>query len=195
MKFFSALIITLYCFTLYSQNQSIALKFIPEIALKAGSQTPHIGGQFNIIGGVLYQSKYYGGIGFGYATNMGMGGRTIPLYLDTRLYFSIGNSYIFKKYDEQNNFAVEFQIGALINNNLPYKTGFITSGGIAYRFDFLKIKSFKLPGFYFGPNLEFNYTKIKDNYRGYDVKNGSLMHLMLNLKIAFDINSIKLNPK
>jgi len=193
MKSVFLILFALYGLSISAQDPPLAIKFIPEIALKIGSQIPHVGGEFNISAGVLYQNKYYGGLGFGYATNMGMGGKTFPLFFDTRIYFSFNKALLFKKKDEINNFSAEFQIGALINNNLPYKTGFLASSGIAYRFDFLKIKSFKIPNFYFGPNLEFNYIKFKDNYRGYDIKDGYLKHLVLNFKIAMDINPIKLN--
>ncbi len=179
-------------FNISAQTKSLALKFIPQMSLKIGSQTPHLGGQFDIAGGIFIQNKYLAGIGVGYSTNMGMGGKAFPLYADTRFYFSTDKNILFASHDESNNFFSEVQIGILINQNKPYKTGFIAACGIAYRFDFLKINKFRIPAFYLGPNIEYNSIKFKDEYRGYTIKDGQLKHIMLNIKLAFDINPINL---
>jgi|GEM_PF-5816941 hypothetical protein len=183
------------CFNIYSQEKNLKLKFFPQISLKVGSQSPHIGAQFDLSAGILLKDKYFIGLGGGYATNMGMGGKTFPLYADFKYLFSFKKSFLFKSKDEANNLLAEFQSGMSINSNDPYKTGFIASFGIAYRFDFIKIKTFKFPSFYVGPNLEYNSTSFIDEYRGYNIQDGKIKHLIFNLKIAFDINPINLKKE
>ena len=192
MKILIIFLFIAYSFNVSAQTENIYIKLIPQTSLKIGSQTPKLGGQFDLVGGLLFQSKYFIGFGGGYASNMGMGGNTFPLYIDTKLYFSSNKILILASRDEVNNFLAEFQLGVLINNNLPYKTGFITSCGFAYRLDFIKLGKFRFPAFYLGPNFEYNYTKFIDEYRGYKIKDGYLKHIIFNLKIAFDINPIKL---
>ena len=162
------------------------------MGFKVGSQHPAVGGQFDLVAGLLFENKYFAGIGGGYCTNMGMGGATLPVYLDGRYYFSLPKSIIFPAKDEANDFQVEVQLGADINNNLPYKTGFLAACGFAYRFDFIKIKTFRFPSFYAGLNFEYNYTRFKDEYRDYIIQDGHLSHIMFNLKVAFDIVPIKI---
>ena len=162
------------------------------MSFKIGSQQPAVGGQFNLLAGVLFNHKHFIGIGGGYATNMGMGGSTFPLYFDGRYYFSLPKNIIFASKDEENNLQVDLQIGMDINNNTPFKTGFLAGIGIAYRFDFIKIKEFSFPAFYLGLNLEYNYTKFKDEYRGYAIQDGYLRHTILNIKVAFDIKAISI---
>ncbi|MDF1548160.1 MAG: hypothetical protein P1P88_10090 [Bacteroidales bacterium] len=193
---FRILIISNIIFAFYTfssaQENSKAIKFIPQASFKIGSQTPAVGGQFDLVIGLLMQEKYLVGIGGGYCTNMGMGGTTIPLYADGRFYFSLPKSVLFASKDESNDFQVEAQLGMDINNNLPYKTGFLAAFGLAYRFDFIKIQTFKLPAFYAGLNIEYNHSPFKDEYRGYIIQDGYLNHVMLNFKVAFEINPIKL---
>jgi hypothetical protein len=186
------IIFTFSCFNIFSQDNNLKLKFFPQMSLKVGSQTPHIGAQFDLSAGVLLKDKYFLGLGGGFATNMGMGGKTFPLYADARYLFSLKENFLFKSKDEANNLLVEIQTGMSINNNEPFKTGFIAACGIAYRFDFIKINTFKFPSFYVGPNLEYNSTSFIDEYRGYNIQDGKLKHLILNLKIAFDFNPINL---
>ena len=160
--------------------------------MKIGSQQPAVGGQFDMVTGLLLENKFLVGLGGGYCTNMGMGGATYPLYLDGRFYFSTKKAFLFTSRDATNNFQVEAQLGININNNKPYKTGFIAAFGLAYRFDFIKIQEFKFPSFYAGFNIAYNRTKFKDKYRGFVIKDGHLNHTMLNIKVAFDIKPIKI---
>jgi hypothetical protein len=193
MKELIILLLCIYSFNIYSQNKEKALKFFPQTTLKIGSQTPHIGCQLDIAAGVLLKDKYFLGIGGGYSSNMGMGGKTFPLYADCRYFFASKENILFKSKDDINDLMAEIQLGMSINNNEPYKTGFIAACGIAYRFDFIKINKFNFPSFYLGPNIEYSFTKFEDEYRGYKIQNGHLKQLILNLKIAFDINPINLN--
>ncbi len=189
---YSILILFIYS-EISSQETSKAIKIIPEISMKIGSQQPAVGGQFNLVTGVLFKDKYFAGIGGGYATNMGLGGSTIPLFFDGRYYFSLPKSFLFASKDEENNFQVDVQVGMDINNNTPFKTGFLAGIGVAYRFDFIKIKEFNFPVFYAGLNLEYNRTGFYDEYRGYTIQDGYIKHTMFNIKIAFDIKAIKIN--
>jgi len=194
MKFIS-FVIVLIAFSVYTtaQNESEkAIKIIPQANFKIGSQQPAVGGQFDLVIGLLLDNKYQVGIGGGYCTNMGMGGETYPLYVDGRYYFSLSKNLLFASKDESNDFLVESQIGMNINNNTPYKTGFIATIGLAYRFDFIHINQQKFLSFYTGFNLEYSHTRFKDEYGGYSIKDGHLNHLILNLKVAFDINPIKI---
>ena len=163
------------------------------MSLKFGSQKPSIGGQFDLVAGALINEKYLLGIGGGYCTNMGMGGKTFPLYADARMYFSLKKSLLFASRDKENNFCIASQLGININNNLPFKTGFIAAFDITYRFDFIKIKQHNFPPFYTGLGIEYSYSKFKDEYRGFTIQDGVLKHVMLNIKISFDIPPIKLN--
>ena len=184
----------LQCFYIASaQDTTKAIKIIPEISMKIGSQQPAVGGQLNLIAGVLFNTKYFVGIGGGYTSNMGMGGSTIPLFFDGRYYFSLPKSFLFAAKDEENNFQVDVQVGMDINNNTPFKTGFLAGIGVAYRFDFIKIKEFNFPSFYAGLNIEYNRTGFYDEYRGYAIQDGYIKHTMLNIKVAFDINAIPVN--
>jgi len=175
-----------------SQNSKLGIKFIPQASFKIGSQSPSVGGQFDLVIGALFNEKFQAGLGGGYCTNMGMGGSTVPLYADGRFYFSLPKSFLFASRDEFNNFRLEAQLGIDINNNLPYKNGFIAALGLAYRFDFIKIQQFKFPSFYAGFNVEYNHSPFKDEYLGYIIQDGYLNHVMLNLKIAIDIKPIKI---
>ena len=192
MKILGTFFLLFFCFNITAQTKSIALKFIPQTSLKIGSQNPHLGGQFDLVGGIVVENKYFVGLGGGYSTNMGMGGKTFPLFADAHFYFSTNKKILFPSTDDLNNLLLEMQLGMLINQNPPYKTGFIMAFGFAYRFDFLKIKKFQVPAFYLGPNIEYNSTKFEDEYRGYKIKDGQLKHIMLNIKIAFDINPINI---
>jgi len=192
MKILGAFLLLFFTFHITAQTKTIDLKFIPQTSLKIGSQNPYIGAQLDLIAGVVFQNKYFVGLGGGYCTNMGMGGKTFPLYADARYFFSTNKKFLFPSKDESNNLLLEMQIGLSFNNNEPYKNGFIAAGGFAYRFDFLMINKFKVPAFYVGPNIEYNATKFEDEYRGYKIKDGQLKHLILNIKIAFDINPINL---
>jgi hypothetical protein len=193
MKIWIGLIILLFSNTISSQTNNKAIKFIPQMSLKIGSQKPAIGGQFDLIAGLLLKEKYLVGIGGGYCTNMGMGGKTFPLYADARMYFASKKSILFARKDEDNNYCIASQIGININNNLPFKTGFIAAFDITYRFGFIKIKQYNFPPFYAGLGIEYSYSKIKDEYRGFIIQDGVLKHVMLNIKISFDISPIKLN--
>ncbi|MFN8255170.1 MAG: hypothetical protein U0W24_05740 [Bacteroidales bacterium] len=173
-----------------AQTKEIYLKLIPGVSMKFGSQNPHLGCQFDLSCGILLNNNFFCGIGSGYTTDMGWGGNTIPLYLDGKYFFSSDKTLLFKKSDELNQFLVEVQTGISINNNEPYKTGFIASGGIAYRFDFLKIKTINIPDFYLGLGLEFNHTKFLDEYRDYKIKDGKIDQLFLNIKLLIDIKPI-----
>ena len=176
-----------------AQNESSrAIKIIPQVSMKIGSQKPAVGGQFDLIVGLLMDKKYQVGVGSGYCTNMGMGGETYPVYVDGRYYFSFEKNFLFASKDTKNDFLIESQVGININNNRPYKTGFIAAFGLAYLFDFIHIKQTKFPSFYTGFNLEYSHTRFKDEYRGYSIKDGHLNHLILNIKVAFDINPIKI---
>lgn len=191
---YSILLLFIYS-DISSQEQSKLIKIIPEMSMKIGSQQPAVGGQFDLVAGVLFNNKYFAGIGGGYATDMGMGGSTFPLFFDGRLYFSPQKSFLFTSRDEENSFQVDLQIGMNINNNTPFKTGFLMGIGIAYLFDFIKIKEFNFPAFYAGLNLEYNRTGFYDEYRGYAIQDGYLKQTMLNIKVAFDIKAIKVNVK
>jgi hypothetical protein len=173
------------------EEPSKAIKIIPQASMKIGSQKPAVGGQFDLVVGYLINDKYQIGVGGGYCTNMGMGGATYPLYVDGRFYFST-KGFLFASKDESNNFLIEAQLGMDINNNKPYKSGFIAAFGFGYRFDFIKINQSKFPSFYAGLNLEYNHTKFKDEYRGFAIQDGHLNHTMLNIKIAIDIKPIKI---
>jgi len=122
---------------------------------------------------------------------MGMGGHTIPLYADSRIYFST-NPFLFKKKDEKNDFAAGIQLGMHINKNEPFKTGLLAACEFAYRFDFINIKQFKFPAFYAGLSVEYNYTGFEDEYRGYKIQDGYLKHIMLNIKVSFEIPVVKI---
>jgi hypothetical protein len=173
-----------------AQTKAISLKLIPGISMKFGSQNPHLGCQFDLSCGILLNDIFFCGIGSGYTTDMGWGGNTIPLFLDGKYFLSTNKTLFFKKTDESNQFLVEVQTGISINNNQPYKTGFIASGGVAYRFDFLKIKTIKIPDFYLGLGLEFNHTKFIDEYRDYKIKDGKIDQLFLNIRLLIDIKPI-----
>ncbi len=189
------ILILLLSFSVTAQETSKAIKIIPEMSFKIGSQQPAVGGQFDLVAGLLFNNKYFAGIGGGYVTDMGMGGSTIPLFLDGRYFFSLPKSFLFATKDEENNFQVDLQIGVDINNNTPFKTGFLAGIGIAYRFDFIKVKEYNFPAFYIGLNLEYNRTGFYDEYRGYAIQDGYLAHTMLNIKIAFDIKAISVGYK
>lgn len=194
MKRFLSLAVLLYVCISYAQAQDskLGIKFIPQVSFKIGSQSPSIGGQFDLVIGALINEKFQAGLGGGYCTNMGMGGSTVPLYADGRFYFSLPKSFLFSSTDESNDFRVEAQLGIDINNNVPYKTGFIAAFGLAYRFDFIRIQQLKFPSFYAGFNIEYNHSPFKDEYLGYIIQDGYLNHVMLNLKIAIDIKPIKI---
>jgi hypothetical protein len=182
----------LFYFTLSCQTKGKAIKFIPQMSFKIGSQTPAVGGQFDLVAALLLNNKYSLGIGGGYCTNMGMGGKTFPLYADLRMFFPLKKKILFARKDEINEFYIASQIGLNINSNKPFKTGFLAAFDMAYKFDFIKIKQNKFPAFYAGLGIEYSYSKFKDEYRGFLIQDGVLKHLMLNLKIAFDIPSIKI---
>lgn len=188
----SILFLLFVCLGASAQSDSIGLKVIPEAMLKFGSQKPMVGGQFNFVAGAVIEKKYFAGIGVGYCTDIGMNGSTIPLYADGRFYFSLPKPFLFKSKDASNDFQLEVQIGMNLNNNKPFKHGLIAGGGLAYKFDFIKIKEFKLPSFYAGVNVEYNYNRFKDEYRGYLIQDGVLKHLILNIKVAIDIKPINL---
>ncbi len=190
MKFISTLIIALFLISASAQETSPAIKIIPQMSMKIGSQQPAVGGQFDLVVGLVFHDKFFAGIGGGYTTNMGMGGATFPLYLDGRYYFSIPNNFLFRLQDQENNFQLDMQMGMSINNNDPFKTGFLAGIGLAYLFDFVKIKEFNFPAFYLGFNIEYNATKFYDEYRGYTIMDGKLVHTLFNIKLAFDINPI-----
>ena len=190
MKFILSVLFISVLFGAIAQTVDTKIKIIPEISLKFGSQKPAVGGQFNLTTGILFNDKYFAGIGGGLTSDMGMGGKTFPLYLDGRYYFSLPNNFLFRLQDQKNNFQVDAQMGIDINNNTPFETGFIAGIGFAYLFDFIKIKEFTFPSFYLGLNIEYNVTKFYDEYRGYTLLGGKLVHTMLNIKIAFDINPI-----
>ena len=177
----------------YAQDTQNAIKIIPQASFKIGSQQPAIGGQFDVVAGYLMKEKFLTGIGAGYCTNMGMGGNTVPLYFDGRYYFSLPKSFLFASIDSTNDFQVETQLGIDINNHLPFKTGMIAAFGFAYYFDFISIRSFRFPAFYAGFNIQYYKTRFKDEYRGYSIRDGYLKHVILNLKIAFEIPTIKMN--
>jgi hypothetical protein len=177
---------------LLSQQTTKEIKFIPQAYLKIGSQTPAIGGQFDLVAALLLNSKYSLGIGGGYCTNMGMGGKTFPLYADLRLFFPLKKKILFASKDEINEFYIASQIGVNINKNIPFKSGFLAAFDIAYKFDFIKIKEFKFPAFYAGFGIEYSYSKFEDEYRGFIIQDGVLKHMIFNFKIAFDIPSIKI---
>jgi hypothetical protein len=194
MKVTLIAIIIAFSATISAQTTNNSIKIIPQMSMKIGSQNPAIGGQFDLAAGMLFYEKYFAGLGAGYCTNMGMGGHTFPIYTDARIYFST-KAFLFPAKDEENNFQAGFQIGMDINNNQPFKTGFIAACEFTYRFDFIKIKQFNFPPFYGGFKLEYNYTKFVDEYRGILIQDGYLKHILFNLKIAFDIPSIKLKTK
>ncbi|MCF6243264.1 MAG: hypothetical protein L3J74_18245 [Bacteroidales bacterium] len=171
------------------------IKLIPEISLKTGSQQPAVGGQFALVSGIMLTEQFFTGIGFAYATNMGMGGTTFPLYLDARYYFHPKTDFLFKSKDTQNDFQIDVQMGVGINPDRVFKTGFIAGIGFAYKFDFLKINDFKLPDFYLGLNIEYNYSKYYDEYLGFVIKDGYLTHTILNLKLAFDFDTFHFKSK
>ncbi len=187
------IIITLLLFLNFiiaqAQLSDKAIKIIPEISLKIGSQQPAVGGQFDLVSGFMLTEQFFAGIGFAYTTNMGMGGGTYPLYVDGRYYFHTKNNFLFKLKDTQNNFQIDVQMGSNINPDKVFKTGFLAGIGFAYKFDFLNINDFKFPDFYLGLNIEYNYSKYHDEYRGFVLKDGYLTHTMLNLKLAFDLNT------
>ena len=193
MKLIYSFLIFLIVFSVHAQEKSTAIKIIPEMSFKIGSQQPAVGGQFGLVTGALINNKYFAGIGGGYATNMGLGGSTFPLFFDGRYYFTFPKSFLFASKDEENNFQIDLQLGVDINNNLPFKTGFLAGIGFAYLFDFIKIKEFSFPSFYIGLNLEYNRTNFLDEYRGYAIQDGYLKHTMLNIKVAFDIRAININ--
>lgn len=151
-----------------------------------------IGTQLDLSAGLIIQERYYAGIGAGYCTNMGMGGPTVPLYGEGRVFFS-SNPILFKSKDEKNYFYFGIQIGMHLNNNQPFKTGFLAASELAYRFDFLKIKEFQFPPFYGGIKVEYNYSRFIDEYRGYYIQDGYLKHILFNLKFSFDLPGIKIN--
>jgi len=187
--------ILFFSYTLSSQTTIKALKFIPQTSLKIGSQKPAIGGQFDLVAGIMFNNKYMAGLGGGYCTNMGMGGKTVPLYADARMYFSTKRNFILASKDKTNDFYVAAQVGIDINNNSPFKTGFLAACELAYKFDFIKIKEFKFPPFFAGINLEYNHSKFVDEYRNYIILDGYLKHMMFNLKVSFDIPAIKIFTK
>lgn len=195
MKFFLPIIFSLFIISISAQELSTEIKIIPEISLKFGSQQPAVGGQFDAVVGILFNKKYFAGIGSGYTTNMGLGGGIVPLFLDGRYYFFLPENFLFRTKDNENNFMVDFQTGMTINNNSPYKTGFLLGLGLAYRFDFIKIKEFDFPAFYLGFNIEYNRTKLYDEYRGYALVDGTLSQTFFNIKVAFDFEAIPVNFK
>jgi hypothetical protein len=192
MKTILVILSFIFSYAVSSQTTNKAIKFIPQMSLKVGSQKPAIGGQFDLVAGILFNDKYLLGLGGGYCTNMGMGGKTFPLYADIRMFFSTKNKILFASKDVENNFHIAVQLGMDINNNQPYKTGFLAACEFAYKFDFIKIKQHNFPTFYAGIGVEYNYSKFKDVYHGFLIQDGVLKHIMFNLKVAFDIPPIKL---
>ena len=191
-KTLTTLVIIFFLSNTYGQeNKEKAIKIIPQASMKIGSQKPAIGGQFDLAAGLLMDNKYLVGLGGGYCTNMGMGGETYPVYAHGRFYFST-KSLFFASKDESNDFQLETQLGININNNKPFKTGFLAAFGFAYRFDFITIKQSRFPSFYAGFNLEYSHTKFKDEYRGFVIQDGHINHVMLNIKVAIDIQPIKI---
>ena len=195
MKLFYIILFLIISAGVNAQLADKPIKLIPEVNLKIGSQTPAIGGQFTLTGGLMLNEYFFAGIGGGFATDMGMGGNTFPLYFDGRFYFKPKNSFLFKSKDVENNFQIDFQFGADINPDKVYKTGILAGIGFSYKFDFLEIKEVKFPPFYFGLNVEYNYSKYYDEYRGFVLKDGYLAHTMLNIKLAFDIPSFYIAKK
>ncbi len=187
MRICTVFIILLFVNYTDAQILNKPIKLIPEMSLKIGSQQPAVGGQFGLVSGFMFTEQFFAGFGFAYATNMGMGGGTFPLYLDGRYYFHPKNNFLFKSKDTQNNFQIDAQMGIDINPDKVFKTGFLAGIGFSYKFDFLQINDFKVPDFYFGLNIEYNYSKYYDEYRGFVIKDGYLTHTMLNFKLAFDI--------
>ncbi len=183
---FASLIIVL---NTNAQIKNKPVKLIPEISLKVGSQRPAVGGQIGLVSGFMFTEQIFAGIGFAYAGNMGMGGATFPIYFDGRYYFHPKTNFLFKSIDTQNDFQIDVQMGIDINPDKVFKTGFIAGIGFAYKFDFLSINDFKIPAFYFGLNIEYNYSKYYDEYRGFILKDGYLTHTILNFKLAFDIDA------
>lgn len=193
IKSIIALIFSLSVFVVSAQEMSTGIKVIPQMSLKFGSQKPAVGAQFDAVAGILFDKKYFAGIGGGYTTDMGMGGGTVPLFIDGRYYLYLPDNFLFRSKDVQNNFMLDFQAGMTINNNKPYKTGFLMGLGFAYRFDFIKIKEFDFPAFYLGLNIEYNRSKLYDEYRGYALVDASLSQTFFNIKIAFDLEAISVN--
>ena len=196
MRILITLLLFLNFIIAQAQLPDKAIKIIPEISLKIGSQQPAVGGQFTLTAGMMFNDYLYVGIGGGYASDMGMGGSTFPLYADGRFYFHPKKSFLFTNKDNQNDFQIDVQLGMDINPDEVFKTGFLAGIGFAYRFDFLKIKDVKIPAFYFGCNIEYNHSSYYDEYRGFILKDGYLTQTMLLLKLAFDINAFHLGvPK
>ena len=181
--------------TVSAQFSDKDFKLIPDMSLKIGSQTPTVGTQFTLSAGIMQYENFFTGIGFGYASNMGMGGATFPLFLDARYYFNTKKGFLFTQKDKQNNFQIDVQMGMSINPDKVWKTGFLAGIGFGYRFDFLQINNFKIFPFYLGFNIEYNHSKYFDEYLGFTIKDGYLTHTMLNLKVIFEIGTFKLSDK
>jgi hypothetical protein len=194
MRVATFIIIFLPSIMVFAQKNDVKIKIYPQINLKIGSQQPALGAQFDLASGILLSNKYFAGIGAGYSTNMGMGGPTFPLYGEGRVFFST-KPFLFRSKDEINHFYFGIQIGMHLNNNEPFKTGFLVSSELAYRFEFLKLKEFKIPPFYGGINVEYNYSRFIDEYRGYRIQDGYLKHIMFNLKVSFDLPGITINKE
>ncbi len=178
----------------FAQTTRPELKIIPEFAVKFGSQDPNLGIEADLISGIVFNDKFFAGLGGGYASNMGLGGPTYPLFFDGRIYFSAKNflnnlGFNIKK---EILMQVSLQNGITINTNYPYKTGLLICTGLGYRFDVFKIKSESILPFYAGFKIEYNKTKFTDEYRGYEIADGHISQLILQINISLDFNTIKL---
>lgn len=179
---------------MFAQSVITGLKIIPEFAFKLGSQDPKLGIEADLITGLVFKDTYFVGLGGGYTSDMGLGGRTYPLFIDGRIYFSPDNFLKKLGFNIQRNVLMQVYIqnGMTINTNDPYKPGLLICTGLGYRFDVLKLKFKSILPFYAGLKLEYNRTTFTDEYRGYEIADGYISQLILQLNISFDLNTIKL---
>lgn len=159
---------------------------------KVGSQHPAIGYQFDLISSFCFKNRYSFGIGGGIASNMGMGGKTFPVFTDARISLHLKDPILFQNKDKINDFYIATKLGIDINKNMPFKTGFLASFDLAYKVDFIRIKNTNLPAFFTDIAIEYSSSKFKDEYRGFVIHDGVLRHMMFTMKIVFEIPVLKI---
>jgi len=192
-KYFITVLALFILLSSFSQNKTV-LKFIPEVSLKIGSQQPKIGIETCLSAGILFNDIYFIGLGGGYTSDLGLGGKTFPLFLDGRIFFSASKVLNGTGFKIEKKLPVQFTFkqGININRNDPYKSGYILCSGLAYRLDIIKINSESILPFYAGFEIEYSRTSFYDEYRNYAVTDGYISQLYLLMKISFDIKAIKL---
>jgi hypothetical protein len=180
-------------FISYSQV-NLKIKIIPEAAVKVGSQKPSAGIQACLNAGALFNDTWYAGIGGGFTSDLGLGGKTNPLYFDGRIFFSATKFIQILGFEQNDAIPMMFflKLGISINKNEYYKNGYMLSAGLAYRWDVIKLNDKSILPFWSGIEFEYNRTKFYDEYRDYALMDGYLSQIYILFTLSFDIKAIQL---